>query len=249
MTLQLEGSWLPWKLKTKRILKIHRAKHNLMNHSGNLTLKIIQMLALMRKIHRCGDIYRKKKTNLFQRSGCQDLLPLFLCQTPQAPPSPIFISWTLCNSQLTSFQIPPFHFLIIFLLQLQTHPWLYLTPCAGVPSSFSLSHVHKYCPHPFLFFTSPLDIPSAFTNCGMLSISETHFQFQVSRFLLAWTALLFCTKLLTLLTPQNIYTPYSPCFTCFWSQAFSSHLLLTLLLLSHTAHLHTLPPIPWTSLT
>lgn len=149
-----------------------------MKHSGDLMLNVISK---------------------FQRSGRQgDLFLLFLCQAPWGPPSLILISWTFSNSPAHLIPDTTFHFLITHLLQTETHPWLYLTPCADVPSPLMCADVlntHS-C-------SSPFDTSTSFTNWATLYTSETHFWFKISTFLFSISPFIILHQALDSVVPPK----------------------------------------------
>lgn len=200
MTVQLEKDWLPLKIKNKRIFKIHRAKHSLMKHSGNLTLNVISKCLFYWERYIGVETFTGGKKKFYFKG----VIPRGSVSSVSLPSSLgitlshlYFLDFLeLPSSRHSRYLIPDF--LITHLLQTQ--------------SSLTLSHPLCWCPLPSL-------------SC----------------------ALTFSTHVLVLhFTPRH--TPYSPCFTCFWSWVFSQ-VLLSLLPPSHTACPHAPSPIPWNSLT
>lgn len=124
----------------------------------------------------------QEKKILFQRSGCQGaLFPLFLCQAPWEPTSPIFISWTFHNSTAYLIPVPPSissspafskHRLIPDFIPplVQVSPPLSLM-CANVLHTHSCSSLH------------PWISPTPSLTGQRFPPLKNHFWFQVSSFL------------------------------------------------------------------
>lgn len=247
MTLQLEKYWLPLKIKSKKNFKNPQSKTYFNETFWKSYVKCnFKVFALMRKkIPRCGDLYRKKKF-YFKEVDAKELC--FLCFSAKLlgnQPLPFLFPGLSTTRQLTSFQ---YHL-----------PFPHHLPSPNTDSSLTLSHPLCRCPLPSLscalmFSTHILVLHFTLGYLQLLHWLGNAFHLwktiSGSKSPVSCSALipsLFCTKPLTQLFPPNRHTPYSPCFTCFWSRTFSSHLLLSLP--SHTACHHALSPIPWTSLT